>query len=395
MNGNSSITPDLEKAFTTETRRHGDKQYRWSGKLPGHFIFSSSVLKISVKNSVFSSVSPCLRGLTVVSRLKAGLLAAAMLFVIATASSSAAMERTLKKATFIPLWSPQAQFAGYYTALDKGIYRKHGIDLTIISGGPNYSTTDYLASGKADFAVLWLTTAIQERAKGVKLTNLAQIVQKSSMMLVARKTSGIKTPADMNGKKVGLWGGDFAIPPHAFFNKFGLKVREVPQSYTVNLFLRGGIDVASAMWYNEYHTILNAGLDPDELNVFFLKDQGLDLPEDGLYALEKTVLNDPDLADDFTRASLEGWDYAFAHPEEALDIIIKYMRQAKIPANRMHQKWMLARMRDLIMAPGDRNASGLLKQGAYEATGRILLKDGVIRKVPDFGAFARRPDARR
>lgn len=328
--------------------------------------------------------------------LKAGVtLAAAMLFFIAMVSSSAAAERTLKKATFIPLWSPQAQFAGYYTALDKGIYRKHGIDLTIISGGPNYSTSEYLRSGKADFAVLWLTTAIQERASGVKLTNLAQIVQKSSMMLVARKTSGIRTPADMNGKKVGLWGGAFAIPPHAFFNKNNLRVREVPQSYTINLFLRGGIDVASAMWYNEYHTILNAGLNPDELNVFFLKDQGLDLPEDGLYALEKTVMNDPDLTDDFTRASLEGWDYAFAHPEEALDIIIKYMRAAKIPANRMHQKWMLARMRDLIMAQGDRNASGLLKQGDYEATGRILLKDGVVRKVPDFSAFARRPDARR
>jgi NitT/TauT family transport system substrate-binding protein len=328
--------------------------------------------------------------------LKAGLaLAALMLFVAAWASPSAAAERTLKKATFIPLWSPQAQFAGYYTALEKGIYRKHGIDLTIISGGPNYSTTEYLARGKADFAVLWLTTAMQERAKGVKLINIAQIVQKSSMMLVARKTSGIRTPADMNGKKVGLWGGDFAIPPHAFFNKYGLHVREVPQSYTVNLFLRGGIDVASAMWYNEYHTILNAGLDPDELSVFFLKDQGMDLPEDGLYALEKTVKNDPALADEFTRASLEGWDYAFAHPEEALDIIIKQMRAAKIPANRMHQKWMLARMRDLILAQGGRSASGLLKQGDYEATGRILLKDGVIREVPDFSSFTRRPDAHR
>jgi NitT/TauT family transport system substrate-binding protein len=396
MNRKPSISLNLEKAFTTETRRQRNKHCRWLSKFLCYFFFAFPVLKIFVKNSLFSSLSPCLRGSTSVFRLKAGLaLVAATLFVVASVLPCAAAERTLKKATFIPLWSPQAQFAGYYTALDKGIYRKHGIDLTIISGGPNYSTTEYLAKGKADFAVLWLTTAIQERAKGVKLINIAQIVQKSSMMLVARKSSGIRTPADMNGKKVGLWGGDFAIPPHAFFNKYGLTVREVPQSYTVNLFLRGGIDVASAMWYNEYHTILNAGLDPDELSVFFLKDQGLNLPEDGLYALEKTVENDPALADEFTRASLEGWEYAFAHPEEALDIIIREMRTAKIPANRMHQKWMLARMRDLILTPGDRNASGLLNQGDYEATGRILQKDGVIRKVPGFSAFVRRPDAHR
>jgi NitT/TauT family transport system substrate-binding protein len=320
-------------------------------------------------------------------------LAVVLLCAIVAVSSASAAERTLKKATFIPLWSPQAQFAGYYTALDKGIYRKHGIDLTIISGGPNYSSSEYLRNGKADFAALWLTTALQERASGVKLVNIAQIVRKSSMMLIARKTSGIRTPEDLSGKKVGLWGGAFAIPPHAFFTKYGLRVREVPQSYTVNLFLRGGIDVTSAMWYNEYHTILNAGLDPDELQVFLFKDHGLNLPEDGLYTLEKTANNDPGLVDDFTRASLEGWTYAFEHPDEALDIIIKYMRAAKIPANRMHQKWMLERMCDLIMGEGG-GVSGQLQQSDYAATGRILVEDGVIREVPDYSVFTRRHGAR-
>lgn len=305
-----------------------------------------------------------------------------------------AAEPGLKKAIFVPLWSPQAQFAGYYTALEKGIYRQHGIDLTIICGGPDISSSEYLRSGKADFATLWLTTAIQERASGVPLVNLAQIIQQSSMMLVSRKASGITTPAEMNGKKVGLWGGPFIIPPHAFFKKYGLQVREIPQGYTVNLFLRGGIDVASAMWYNEYHTILNAGLDPDDLNLFLLKDHDINLPEDGLYALEKTVRNDPDMARAFTQASLEGWEYAFAHPDEALDIVIKQMRSAKIPANRMHQKWMLERMRDLIKPASSRGGFGLLQRLDYEATGQILLKDGVIRRLPTFNAFMGESHAR-
>jgi NitT/TauT family transport system substrate-binding protein len=323
------------------------------------------------------------------------LLGAALLFAAASTSWGVAAERALKKASLIPLWSPQAQFAGYYTALDKGIYRQHGVDLTIISGGPNYPSSEYLRDGKADFAVLWLTTAIQERADGVPLVNLAQIVQQSSMMLVAKKSSGINTPADMNGKKVGLWGGPFAIPPHTFFKQHHLQVQEVPQSYTVNLFLRGGIDVASAMWYNEYHTLLNSGLDADELSVFLLKEHGVNLPEDGLYALEETVRNDPALAEAFTRASLAGWEYAFAHPDEALDIVIKYMRAAKVPANRMHQKWMLERMRDLIVAPGNHKASGLLRQDDYESARQILQKDGDIPAAPDFNAFVWRFDARR
>lgn len=308
---------------------------------------------------------------------------------------ASAAEVALKKASLIPLWSPQAQFAGYYVALDKGIYRKHGIDLSILPGGPDYSSSEYLRSGKADFAVLWLTTAIQERAAGVKLINLAQIVQQSSMMLIAKKTSGITTPSDLNGKKVGLWGGQFALPPQVFFKKFGLRVREIPQSYTVNLFLRGGIDVASAMWYNEYHTILNSGLDPDELSVFMLKEYGVNLPEDGLYALEKRVKNDPALANEMTQASLEGWNYAFSHPDEALDIVIKYMGAAKIPANRMHQKWMLERMRDLIMPPGSQGVNGLLKKNDYEAAAHVLLKNGLISAIPDFSSFIGRPYARK
>ncbi len=317
-----------------------------------------------------------------------------LLFLSNVFPSSAAAAGTgaaLKKATFIPLWSPQAQFAGYYTALDKGIYRRHGIDLTIIPGGPNRHTDRYLAEGKADFALLWLTTAIRDRAAGVGLVNIGQIVQKSSMMLVARKPGGIRTPADMNGRKVGLWGGPFAIPPRAFFKKYHLRVRVIPQSYTVNLFLRGGIDVASAMWYNEYHTILNAGLNPDELTVFHLRDHVQNLPEDGLYTLEKTWRKDPSLVEAFRRASLEGWSYAFDHPEEALDIIIRYMRAAKIPANRMHQKWMLERMRDLI-TPADRATAGRLSRDDYLATARILMGDGVIREIPGFGAFTGRPD---
>ncbi len=321
-------------------------------------------------------------------------LAATVLCVVASSPASAG-ERTLKKASLIPAWSPQAQFAGYYMALEKGFYSKHGIDLTILNGGPSTSTSEYLQSGKADFAVLWLTTAIHERAAGVKLVNLAQIIQKSSMMLIARKSSGITRPADMNGKKVGLWGGPFAIPPRAFFKKYGLRVHEVPQSYTVNLFLHGGIDVASAMWYNEYHALLNAGIDPDELSLFLLRDYGINLPEDGLYALEKTLKNDPDLAKGFARASLEGWSYAFAHPEETLDVVIRYMREEKLPADRMHQKWMLERMRDLIVPQGNEGRIGILSQSDYKTAGQILLKSGEIRTLPDFKAFMGKFDAQK
>lgn len=317
-----------------------------------------------------------------------------LLAVFTVAPIVPAAETPLKKASLAPLWSPQAQFAGYFVALDKGIYAKHGIDLTILEGGAGHSPVQSLQNGTADFSILWLSTALQNRSAGVKLVNLAQMIQKSSMMLISRKSSGIKTVEDMSGKKVGLWGGDLSIPPRALFARQGVKVREVPLSHTVNLFLRGGIDVTSAMWFNEYHTILNAGVDPEELNVVSLSEQGMNFPEDGIYTLEKTLRKDPALAKAFTDASLEGWNYAFAHPDEALDIVIKHMREAHLPANRVHQKWMLDRMRDLIKPGNVPSTAGHLDERDYRAAGDAMKKDGLIRNYPDYETFTGRSIAR-
>ena len=315
------------------------------------------------------------------------------LFIVGLlAASCGAGAQGLKKATLIPLWIPQAQFAGYYVGLDKGIFAKHGIALEILPAGPGRFPIEALRQGAADFAILWLTTALEHRCGGLPLVNLAQVVQRSSMLLVARKSSGIRTVADLAGRKVGLWGGDLSIPPLALFAKYGIKVREVRQSQTVDLFLRGGIDAASAMWYNEYHTILNAGLDPDELVVFAMNDHGLNFPEDGLYALEGTLDRDPALVAAFVRATAESWRYAFEHPEEALDVVIAYIERAHLPANRVHQRWMLNRMRDLALpaAPAD---FGTLAEPDYRAVLEALPPARRAHGCPDYRTFVRRPDA--
>lgn len=317
------------------------------------------------------------------------------LAVFAGLVSPASAETGLKKARLMPLWSPQAQFAGYYMALEKGIYARHGIDLTILTGGPGRSAIQSLTNGEADFAVLWLSTALQQHDAGLKLVNLAQIVPRSSLLLVVRTASGIRTPKDLQGKKIGVWDGELSLPILAFLDRYHLQVRRIPQAYTVNLFLRGGLDAASAMWYNEYHTMLNAGINPEELRVFSLHEHGITFPEDGLYALEHRYRQDPALAEAFARASLEGWRYAFAAPEETLDVTLRIMRQAKVPASRSHQRWMLERMRDLMAPASDGEPPGRLQPSGYQAAAAILRDHGVIKDVPDYETFMGGADVRR
>ncbi len=302
-------------------------------------------------------------------------------------------DRGLKKVSFIPLWFPQAQFGGYYVAYKKGFYKNNGIDIEILTGGSERSATDMLGEKKVDFAVVWLSDAIQRRAEGMRLVNIAQIIQRSALMFVAKKASGIQTPRDMNGKKVSLWRGDFQLQPRAFFSKYDLDVKIIPQPLStdyINLFLMDAVDVTSAMWYNEYHLFLNSGINSDELNTFFFYDYGLNLPEDGLYALEDSFKEDPELCLNFVKASLEGWKYAFEHQDEALDIILEYMTKAHVPANRVHQKWMLSRMKDIIIPENKSNVLGILSHEDYKRGAQMLFDSGMITEVPPFESFCKK-----
>jgi NitT/TauT family transport system substrate-binding protein len=309
------------------------------------------------------------------------------MLIFSGASPVDAAQEILRKASLIPQWSPQAQFAGYYVAYEKGMYRRYHMDLTILPGGPHSPSSEFLEKRKADFSTLWLSTAIQKRSQGLKLVNIAQILQRSALMLVAKKSRGIYKPEDMDGKKVGLWRAEFQIQPKAFFKKYRLHVKVIPQSYSVNLFLREGIDVASAMWYNEYHTILNSGLNPKDLTTIFFYEHGLNFPEDGIYTLEETFKKDPSLSCAFVKASIEGWQYAFSHPEEALDIVLKYMLRAGVPANRVHQRWMLNRMKELILPSDQQISVGKLQPSDYGRVAQELKESNFIKMIPDYQSF--------
>jgi len=288
----------------------------------------------------------------------------------------------LQKVTFIPQWVPQAQFAGYYVALETGIYRKYGLEVTIIDGGPHRSSADYLKAKKADFASFWLTTGLELCDRGIPVVNLAQIVQRGALMLVAKKQSGIVKPEDLAGRKVGLWGPPFDVQPKLFFKQYGLTVKPVRQSYSINLFLRDGVAAASAMWYNEYHSIINAGIDPDELTTFFFSDHGLNYPEDGIYVRRETWRQKPKLCRAFVNASLQGWRRAFAEPKLALDITMRNLKKARVISNRVHQEWMLNRMHDIILPADSRKKMGRLNKEDFQRVAAGLLKQKIIRKAP-------------
>ncbi|MDD4109912.1 MAG: ABC transporter substrate-binding protein [Prolixibacteraceae bacterium] len=292
----------------------------------------------------------------------------------------------LRNVTFLPYWVTNAQFAGYYVAEEKGIYEKYGINITIIPYIPFITSTDLIQEGKVDFAALWLVNAVELKAKGADIVNIAQPSSRSSAMLITKKKSGINTLQDMNGKRAGIWTG-YELQPKTLFNKYNLDVEIVPIGSSNNLFLMDGVDIINANWFDEYHSIINSGYDPDDLNVFFYSDHGLNFLEDGIYCLSEKLKNEPDLCVDFINATLEGWRYAFNNREEAINIVTEYSKRDKLPVNRVHQEWMLDRYQDLYLPEGKTEFNNSLSEDDYLFVANILKDNNLIEEVPPFEQF--------
>lgn len=292
------------------------------------------------------------------------------------------------EATLLLHWNHQAQFAGYYVAKDKGFYQKRGREVVVKRGGYDVDALKCMAGSNPVFCTTMLFTALGYRDKGFPIVHLAQVVNRANFTLVAWKSRGILKPEDLQGRRISVWLGEFEAPYEDFFKRYQLHPVIEPQYFTVNLFLRGGVDACAAMYYNEYHTILQCGVNPEELTIFKTWEHGFDCPEDGIYCTEQTAANQPALGRDVVEASLEGWVYAREHPEEALDIVMGYVRRGHVPTNRAHMKWMLGKMLDSIFpGPGDQWQFGILSRERYDRAVKLLREQGLIKAAPAFSNF--------
>lgn len=277
-------------------------------------------------------------------------------------------------------WVTQAQFAGYYVALEKGWYRDEGIELSIKPGGPDIMPIDLVTPGMRDFGTAMLSDLTVAIQKGQLVTSIGQIQQANGLLLIAKKSSGIKEPKDFLGKRVGIWFQGFEAQFNAMLTKEKIPsndIKIISQGWSMEPFLKGDLDVASAMIYNEYHVVLESGIKPDELNVIDYRSYGLDFPGDTLFTSRKLLKENPDLCKRMLRASLKGWQYAVEHPEEAVDITLKYDTSGI--QKRDHQLVMMHEIAKLVQVPG--RPLGQTDLGAVSRMVKTLHQFGILTQV--------------
>lgn len=291
------------------------------------------------------------------------------------------------KIVFSPHWLPQAQFAGYYVALDQGIYSKYGLDVEIIHPSATTNVIDFLNDGRAHVASQFLVSALYAKDKNTDIVNIAQYSQRSAILFVSKKLSGIQQLNDINNKRIGVWRGGFSEIPRAMVQVRGLQVEWVPILSSVNLFLMNGIDLMTVMWYNEYNQIRLSGVDSEDLNTFFFSDYGFNIPEDGLYTLRSTRVQRADDLRAFVKATNEGWEYASKNRDYTIDLVVNKMRAANISSNRAHQGWMFDRILELQEPNKGANEKYDLSPDSYRTTMSVLRQSGFVQTDIDFDTF--------
>jgi NitT/TauT family transport system substrate-binding protein len=280
----------------------------------------------------------------------------------------------LSKFVFTPQWLPQAQFAGYYIALEKGFYADAGLDVVIIHPSASIKATEMLYSGKTDLISFFLISAMSVKNSGSDIVNVGQISQHSAILFVTKKSGGIDQLSKLDGMKIGIWKSGFDEVPKALMAQKKYNIRWVPLLSTINLFMLGGIDAMTVMSYNEYDQIINSGLNENEVNTFPVADFGFDIPEDGLYCLRSTYEKRKDDLRKFLEATLKGWDYAAQNRQYAVDVVIRQMQSVHIPANRAHQEWMLNKVLEMMSSGTKPVSRGELLEQDFQRAAEILDK---------------------
>lgn len=299
-----------------------------------------------------------------------------------------------EKVTIQLKWVPQAQFAGYYVAQAKGFYKEAGLDVTIKAGGPDISPVQVIAGKSADVIVNWMPDALAAREAGVPLVNIAQVFDKSGLMLTCKKASGVASPKDFKGKTLGVWFGGNEYPFLNWMSKLGYKtdtdIKVLKQGFNVDPLLQNQAACISTMIYNEYWQIVDAGVKESDLLPFFYEEQGVASLEDGLYVLESS-LKDPKFVakmGKFLKASFKGWNEAVKNPEEAAKIVVA--QDASGSATVKVQKRQMENVAKLI-SNANTPKIGHLDPAAYERTVKVLMAGGsspVIKKDPGKTAYS-------
>jgi NitT/TauT family transport system substrate-binding protein len=240
--------------------------------------------------------------------------------LLATALGLAAAVQAQEKFTYMTNWYAQAEHGGFYQAVATGLYKRHGLDVTIKMGGPQVNIMQLMAAGHTDCIMGSSDMQIMvARAGGVPVVTVAAIFQKDPQVFIAHEQ--VKSFEDMKDKTI-------LIAPSAqrgywlwLKSKYGLQDSQVrPYTFNIQPFVADKNTVQQGYLTSEPFAVQKAGV---KANTFLFADHGWTSYATTISCMEDTVKNRPKVIDSFVKATMEGWKSFLADPAPAAALIKK------------------------------------------------------------------------
>ncbi len=282
-----------------------------------------------------------------------------------------------EKFVFTTAWTAQAQFAGYYIAKEKGFYKQAGLDVVIQHPSLTSSAFHRLQTAQTNAIMMSMMSAIDFISQGIPLVNIFQDSMNSSNILVTRWDTD---PMKLKGKKVAIFNSDPSYMAMIMNHREKMNFEWVRFTSNINLFLSGAVDAMMTVSYNEYYMLQQAGFKMAEGSIYRFSERGYNIQENGVYVMRDYYLSHRDECQRFAAATKKGWEWAAAHPDEALEIVMKYVHRFNSPTNLVMQKMMLKETLRLQIDRDSKRREFRVRPDMVEKASQMLLESGMIKR---------------
>jgi len=276
-------------------------------------------------------------------------------------------------------WFHTVEFAGFYTAVEKGFYAQENLAVSLLPGGPDIDPLTVVKEGTAQFGITSGDNLVRARAANTAVTAIMAVYRRSPLVVMSLPDSGINRPQDLVGKTVGVisekldstWDIQFL----AMLKQLNIDAKSLTflpiEDYTgANELTSGRLQAVSGFFST--NEPVQAKLNGVQPNLIFYSDYGIQIYANTLFAQDTLLDSNADLAQRLVRATLKGYAYALEHPDEAAQFARKFDETLDLTLQTATMNAQIP-----LIDNGD-GVIGSMDVAVWQSTQDALLKQGLL-----------------
>ena len=251
-----------------------------------------------------------------------------LIFVFSTFISFSTLADT--KLSFALDWKFEGPSAPYFYAIDKGYFKDQHLEVEISPGKGSLDAIPKVATGAYPVGFADINSLIKflDKNSGAPVTAVMMVYDKPPFAIAGRKSLGVSSPNDLEGKILGAPPPDGAwaqFPPFASANNINvdnIKVEPVGFPTREPMLAEKNVDAITGYSFSMFLNLVRLGVPEDDISIMLMANHGLELYGNAIIVNTDYAKANPDKIKGFLRAVSKGWMDAMESPEDAVKSMI-------------------------------------------------------------------------